>query len=636
MMNFKFSVDEAVQKLLPVAEKNNIDTAWHRYEAQKPQCGFGKLGVCCRICWKGPCRVDPFGNGPQRGVCGADAHTIVSRNLIRGIAAGAASHSDHGRHIAQAMLEISEGHAPAFKIKDEAKLQQIAKRLGIATKDKSVQQIAKEVATVTLDDFSRQNPKVPCRWAETTMTKERVEKLKNLGVMPHNIDASVAEIMSRTHVGCDADPVNILLGGLKGALSDYTGMYLSTELSDAIFGTPNPTVTTANLGVLKENAINIAVHGHNPLLSEIICDAAVSMNNAAKKAGAAEGFNIVGICCTGNEVMVRHGVPLATNYLSQEMPILTGALDAMVVDVQCIMPSLGAIKECFHTELITTMPTTKIPGATHVEFTEESAVDSAKKILELAIEAYQRRDPKRVNIPQVKETSIVGFSAESVIQALSKLDAKDPLKPLVDNIVNGNIQGICLFAGCNTTKTLQDHSFVEIAKQLAANNVLMLATGCGAGAFAKNGLMTQEATLKYAGEGLKAVLTAIGEANGLNGPLPLVLHMGSCVDNTRAVTVAVAVAEKLGVDLDKLPVVASSPEAMSEKAVAIGTWAVTLGLPTHLGVIPQVIGSNVVTDILTDKLKDFTGGYFLVETDPVKAAEKLVDVIKEKRKGLNI
>lgn len=635
-MNVKFSIDKAVQELLPVAEKNNIQTVWDRHQAQQPQCGFGKLGVCCRICWKGPCRVDPFGNGPQRGVCGADAQTIVARNLIRGIAAGAASHSDHGRHIALTMLEVGEGHAPAYRIKDEAKLKKIADRLGIASEGKTIRELTKEVAEATLEDYSRQNSRIPCRWAETTVTEERAERLKHLGVMPHNIDASIAEIMSRTHVGCDADPVNLLLGGLKGALADYTGMYLSTELSDALFGTPQPTVTAANLGVIKENAINIAVHGHNPLLSEMVCDAAAAMNDMAKKAGAPEGFNIVGVCCTGNEVMMRHGVPLATNYLSQEMPILTGALDAMVVDVQCIMPSLGTIAQCFHTELITTMATTKIPGATHVEFSEETAIESAKKVLELAVEAYQRRDPKRVNIPQVKETAIVGFSAEAVVGALGKLNAQDPLQPLLDNIVSGNIQGICLFAGCNNTKTLQDNSFVEIAKQLAAQNVLLLATGCGAGALAKHGLMTQEATLAYAGDGLKAVLTAIGEANGLNGPLPLVLHMGSCVDNTRAVEVAVAIAQKLGVDLDKLPLVASAPEAMSEKAVAIGTWVATLGIPTHLGTVPQVLGSSVVTEMLTENLKDVTGGYFLVEPDPAKAAEKLMAVIKEKRAGLNI
>lgn len=635
-MTFKYSIDKAVEALMPVAKENNIQTVWDRFEAQKPQCGFGSLGVCCRICWKGPCRVDPFGNGPQRGVCGADAHTIVARNLIRGIAAGAASHSDHGRHIALTMLAVGEGHAPAYKVQDEAKLVNVANRLGIETEGKEVLALAKAVAEASLDDYSRQNSKIPCTWAETTMTKQRAEKLKALGVMPHNIDASVAEIMSRTHLGCDADPVNILLGGLKGALADYTGMYLSTELSDALFGTPKPTVTEANLGAIKESAINIAVHGHNPLLSEIVVSTAMLLEEEAKKAGAVDGFNIVGVCCTGNEVMLRHGVPLATNYLSQEMPILTGALDAMVVDVQCIMPSLGSIKECFHTELITTMPITKIPGATHVEFTEETAIEDAKKILRLAINAYSRRDPKRINIPQVKETAVVGFSAEAVVGALAKLNAEDPLQPLLDNIVNGNIQGIALFVGCNTTNAIQDKNFVEMAKSLAANNVLLLATGCGAGAFAKHGLTTQEATNKYAGEGLKAVLTAIGEANGLNGPLPLVLHMGSCVDNTRAVTVAVAVANKLGVDLDKLPVIASAPEAMSEKALAIGTWAVTLGLTTHLGIIPQVLGSSVVTEVLTDKIQDIVGAKFVVETDPLKAADKMMAVIKEKRKGLGI
>ncbi|KNZ69747.1 carbon-monoxide dehydrogenase, catalytic subunit [Thermincola ferriacetica] len=633
--DYKF-VDQAIEELLPKVKEAGLDTVWDRFKSMQPQCGFGELGICCRICWKGPCRIDPFGNGSQRGICGADAHTIVARNLIRGIAAGAAAHSDHGRHIALTLLEVAEGHAPAYCIKDEKKLMSVAARLGLSTEGKNVRQVAKEVALATLEDFSRQNSSIPCSWARQTMTAERAEKLTALGVMPHNIDAVVAGIMNRTHVGCDADPVNLLLGGLKGALADYTGMYLSTELSDVIFGTPEPVITTANLGVLKEDAVNIAVHGHNPLLSEIICDVAGSMDEEARQAGAKEGINIVGVCCTGNEVMARRGIPLATNYLSQEMAVLTGAVDAMVVDVQCIMPSLGVLQECYHTQLITTMATNKIPGAVHVEFTEKTALEDARRVVELAIEAYKRRDKNKINIPQYKETAIVGFSAEAVFAALSKLNKEDPLKPLLDNIVNGNIQGVALFAGCSTTRVAQDHNFVTIARELARHNVLLLATGCGAGAFAKLGLMTQEATEAYAGDSLKAVLTAVGEAAGLNGPLPLVLHMGSCVDNTRAVTVATALANKLGVDLDKLPVVASAPEAMSEKAVAIGTWAVTLGIPTHLGIIPQVTGSSLVTEVLTDKLKDLVGGYFIVETDPLRAAGKLYEVIRERRKALGI
>ncbi len=635
-MSEKLTTDRAVQELLVIAKQEQIETVWDRAEAQQPQCKFGKLGVCCRICWKGPCRVNPNGKGPKRGICGADEHTIVARNLIRGIAAGAAAHSDHGRHIALTLLAVSEGKAPAYQINDTAKLERVAKQLGIITENKELLQLVKEVAEITLEDFSRQNAEISSRWLTSTLTKERIEKLKALDVLIHNIDATVAEIMNRTHVGCDADPVNILLGGVRGALADYAGMCLSTELSDILFGTPNPTITSANLGVIKEDAVNVALHGHNPLLSEVICHIARTMNDEAVRAGAKRGFNLVGICCTGNEVMVRHGVPLATNYLSQEMPILTGALDAMVVDVQCIMPSLSSVKECFHTKLITTMPTTKIPGAIHVEFNEETAFEAAKQILNLAIEAFQSRDFKRINIPQHKETAIVGFSAEAIISALSKLDAEEPLKPLIDNIINGNIQGIALFAGCNNTNVVQDQNFTTMAKRLAANNVLLLATGCGAGALAKNGLMTQEATLEYAGDGLKAVLTAIGEANGLKGPLPLVLHMGSCVDNTRAVSVAVAVANKLGVDLNMLPVVASAPEAMSEKAMAIGTWAVTLGLTTHLGTVPQVTGSETVTTILTDKLTDLVGACFLVETEAEAAADKLLAVIREKRKGLSI
>lgn len=621
---------------MPVAKQAAFETVWDRYEAQLPQCGFGSLGVCCRLCWKGPCRINPFGDGPDRGVCGADAHTIVARNLIRGIAAGTAAHSEHGRHIVKTLLELAEGHAPDYSIKDEQKLKKVAATLNISVDGKTITELAKEVAETTLEDFSSQKETSPCHWLEKTLPAARIDKFVQLGVAPHNIDAAITNIMGRTHVGTDADPINLLLAGVRSALADYTGMCLATELSDVLFGTPQPVVTTANLGVLKPEAVNIAVNGHNPLLSELVCDVALELQDEAIKAGAKEGINIVGVCCTGNEVLMRRGIPIASNYLSQELSILTGAVDAIVVDVQCIMPSLGKLKECFHTELITTMDTCKIPGATHVAFHTETAKENARKIVSLAIEAYKRRDHAKVNIPQHTTKVVGGFSAEAVVAALSQLDAQDPLKPLVDNIVNGNIQGVVLIGGCNTTKVMQDLAHTTIAKELAKKNVLVLATGCAAGALAKAGLMTPEATEEYAGETLKAVLTAIGQAVGLPGPLPLALHMGSCVDNTRAVTLATALANKIGVDLDKLPVVVSAPECMSEKAMSIGSWAVSLGFPTHLGVVPQVLGSSIVTNVLTDQIKGITGGHFIVETDPQTAAEKLYACIQERRQGLGI
>jgi carbon-monoxide dehydrogenase catalytic subunit len=628
------TTDSASRAMLKVAERQDLSTIWDRFAVQTPQCGFGELGTCCRNCLQGPCRIDPFGEGATLGACGASADTIVARNLVRAIAAGTAAHSGHAKHLAHTLLKAATGRAPDYPIRDEVKLKAVAKRLGIVTEGKETAEIAREVAEAALRDFSEKE--TPVAWAATNVTQGRVETFLKYGVVPTGIDAAISEIMHRTHYGVDADPVNLLLGGIKCALADFAGCAMGTDLADILFGTPKPVVSRANLGVLKPDAVNIGLHGHSPILSDLIVQMAHDLDGEARAAGAAAGVNLVGMCCTGNEVLMRHGIPAATHSVSQELAIITGALDAMVVDYQCVMPSLATLAECFHTRLITTMPISKIPGATHIEFSEENARQAAAEIIRLGIEAFKRRDPQKVNIPSHQSDVLAGFSTEAIVGALSLLNRDDPLKPLIDNIVAGNILGVCLFAGCNNVRVTQDQNFLTMAKELARENVLLLATGCGAGAFARHGLLTSEATTAYAGDGLKAVLTALGQAVGLPGPLPLVLHMGSCVDNTRAVQVAVAVANKLGVDLDKLPVVASAPEATTEKAIAIGTWAVAAGLPTHVGVIPPVLGSSLVARVLTQDVKSLFGGYFMVETDPVTAARQLVEAIRERRAGLGI
>lgn len=628
------TTDSASRAMLKVAERQDLSTIWDRFAVQTPQCGFGELGTCCRNCLQGPCRIDPFGEGATLGACGASADTIVARNLVRAIAAGTAAHSGHAKHLAHTLLKAAVGRAPDYPIKDEVKLKAVAKRLGIVTEGKETAEIAREVAEAALRDFSEKE--TPVAWAATNVTQGRVETFLKYGVVPTGIDAAISEVMHRTHYGVDADPVNLLLGGIKCALADFAGCAMGTDLADILFGTPEPVVSRANLGVLKPDAVNIGLHGHSPILSDLIVQMAHDLDGEARAAGAAAGVNLVGMCCTGNEVLMRHGIPAATHSVSQELAIITGALDAMVVDYQCVMPSLATLAECFHTRLITTMPISKIPGATHIEFSEENARQAAAEIIRLGIDAFKRRDPQKVNIPSHQSDVLAGFSTEAIVGALSLLNRDDPLKPLIDNIVAGNILGVCLFAGCNNVRVTQDQNFLTMAKELARENVLLLATGCGAGAFARHGLLTSEATTAYAGDGLKAVLTALGQAVGLPGPLPLVLHMGSCVDNARAVQVAVAVANKLGVDLDKLPVVASAPEATTEKAIAIGTWAVAAGLPTHVGVIPPVLGSSLVARVLTQDVKSLFGGYFMVETDPVTAARQLVEAIRERRAGLGI
>ena len=627
------STDPAVREMIAKAAKVGIKTVWDRYEAMQPQCGFGDTGLCCRHCLQGPCRIDPFGEGPTLGICGATADTMVARGLDRAIAAGTAAHSGHAKHLAHTLLKLAKGQAKGYSIKEVGKLRAVATRMSIPVNGRSDNEVAMDLANAALADFHEKD--TPVLWAATVVNSQRAKVLTDLGLVPKGIDHEVSEIMHRTLYGVDADPVNLLLGGMRCAVADLAGCYMATDIADILFGIPQPRVTEANLGTLKAGAVNIALHGHNPVLSDVLVTRAATKNAAAMAAGAS-GINIVGICCTGNEIMMRHGIPACTHSVSQEMAILTGALDAMVVDYQCIMPSVATVAECMGTTLITTMDIGKIPGATHIEFTEEAAEEKADDIFDIAIANFTRRKNKPVDIPNVKTPVVAGFSVEAIVAALSKLDAKEPLKPVVDNIKSGNIRGICLFAGCNNVKVPQDNNFTTVARKLLKENVLVLATGCGAGALMRHGFMDPANTDEFCGEGLSAVLRAIGEANNLGGPLPPVLHMGSCVDNSRAVALAVAVAEYIGVDVDKLPVVASAAEAVSEKAVSIGTYAVAAGLPTHVGVMLPVLGSPLVTQVLTDKVKDLTGGYFIVDLDPESAAEKLLAAIDERRAGLGL
>jgi len=626
------SKDPAVNRLIDVALDRGVETVWDRLAAQQPQCGFGELGVCCRNCAQGPCRISPFGDGPQRGVCGADAHTIVARNLVRAIAAGCAAHSGHAKHLAHALHKGLDGKAAAYGVKDETKLRALAARLGLDT-EKTTADLTRKLLDTALAQFAEGEE--PMAWATAVMTEGRVRKLAELGVLPTGIENTVADMMHRTHLGVDADPVNLLLGGIACSVADMAGSHMATDLADIMFGTPAPVFSEANLGVMKENMVNIALHGHNPVVSDVLVQVARDMEDQAREIGA-QGINLLGVCCTGNEVLMRHGIPSITHSISQEMPLLTGALDAMVVDYQCVYPSLAGVAQCSGTPLITTMDMAKIPGATHVGVREEEAREKAREIVTMALEAYQRRLGRPVNIPRHKSKVVAGFSVEAVVRALAAVDAEDPLKPLIDNIISGNIQGVVLMAGCNNAKVPQDQNFLTIARELAARDVLLLATGCGAGAYARHGMLTPEAVGEFAGPGLKAVLTAVGEAAGLGGPLPLILHLGSCVDNSRAVDLAVAVANRLGVDVDKLPVAASAPEFKTEKAVAIGTYAMALGMPVHLGVVPPVLGSAQVTSLLTAGVKDLLGGYFIVETDPVESARLIFEALQERRQGLEL
>jgi carbon-monoxide dehydrogenase catalytic subunit len=616
------SIDPATHEMLAQAEELDLDTAWDRYEAQLPQCGFGELGVCCRHCNMGPCRISPFEEeGPKAGVCGATADIIVARGLLRMIAAGAAAHSDHGRDIAHALLLTAEGKGGGYEIKDEAKLQALAAEYGIKTDGRSKEEIALDLAHAAYAEFGKQEG--PIQFTRRAPEK-RVALWQSLGIDPRGIDREIVEIMHRTHIGVDNDPVNLILQGLRASVADgWGGSMIATELSDVLFGTPTPVRSEANLGVLEADQVNVIVHGHEPTLSEMIVAAAQDpeMLALAEKYGA-KGIQISGICCTGNEVLMRHGIPIAGNFLQQELAIMTGAVEAIIVDVQCIFPALGALAGCFHTKFISTSPKAKFPGATHIEFHEEEAYDIAKEIVRSAVENYRFRKADQVHIPDEKSECMVGFSVEAIVSALG-----GTLDPLLDAVKSGAIKGIGAVVGCNNPKIKHDYGHVYLLKELIKQDVLVVTTGCNAIAAAKAGLLLPEAA-EMAGEGLKGVCQALG--------VPPVLHMGSCVDISRILVACAAIANALGVDISDLPAAGAAPEWMSEKAVSIGSYVVSSGVFTVLGTVPQVLGSPAVTELLTQGAKGVVGAAFAVEPDPFKAAQLMVDHIEEKRAALGI
>lgn len=608
---------KATNSMLQKAEKDEVETVWDRYQRQLPQCNYGLLGICCRNCNMGPCRIDPFGEGPQKGICGATAGIIVARNMLVHIATGAAAHSDHGRDIIHTLLLVAEGKTDSYQITDEIKLERLGTECGINVHNKAAKQIAYELALSLYNDFGRQLPggfpflkRAP---------QQRIELWDKLSLIPRGIDREIVESMHRTHIGVDNDPASLLLQGIRTSLADgWAGSMIATEVSDILFGTPQPKKAMANLGVLKEDMVNIIVHGHEPVLSEMIVDASYdkSLLDLALSKGA-KGINVCGMCCTGNEILSRHGIPVAGNFLQQELAIITGAVEAMVVDVQCIFPSLGDLSKCYHTKFITTSPKAHFPQAIHIEFDEKHAYQSAFGIVESAVNNFSQRKKSAVFIPDECMEATVGFSAEAIIDALG-----GTVDPLIDVIKNGTIKGIAAVVGCNNPKVQHDFSHVELVKELIKNDVLVVTTGCNAIACAKAGLLNIDAA-SISGEGLKAVCTQVG--------IPPVLHMGSCVDISRILSVAAAIAKKIHCDISDLPVAGAAPEWMSQKAVSIAAYVIGSGIFTVLGTIPPVLGSVEVTNLLCDGIENVLGAKFAVEPDPKKAAALMIAHIEKKR-----
>ena len=621
-------MEAATERLLETGRQVGADSWQQRVKNQTPHCKFGEEGICCRICSMGPCRITPKA---PRGICGCDVHGIVARNYLRFTAGGSATHSDHGREICHTLYQTREGGN--YTVKDPAKLKRIAGEWGVETEGKDIYDLAHEIAEMALMEYGK--PFGTQRWL--SRAPEHTRKLwHDAGIEPRAIDREVSQSLHMTHMGCSSLPEALIRQSLRAGLSDgWGGSMCGTEFSDVLFGTPKPVDTTANLGVMEKDMVNIVVHGHDPSLSEMIVFYAQDpeMIALAKEQGA-KGINICGVCCTANEVAMRHGIPMAGNFLQQENVVLTGACEAIVVDVQCIFPALGPLSKCFHTKFITTSPIARMPDSDFIEFHAENAGENAKAIVKLAVENFKNRNQDLVHIPDLKQDATVGYSVEAIKKCLdgvtnTQVDVTGTTKPLVECVKSGVLRGAVAMVGCNNPKVRPDTAHIELMKKLIANDIIVVVSGCSAQAAAKAGLLSKEAK-ELCGDGLKRVCELVD--------IPPILHMGSCVDISRMMILASDIAKDSGWNISQIPLVGCAPEWMSEKAVSIGNYVVATGIDTFLGVDPYTKGSTEVTELLQGEhgIKDWVEAKYTVELDIDKLGDKMIQAIEDKRAALGI
>jgi carbon-monoxide dehydrogenase catalytic subunit len=620
-----FTICEATAQMIAKARRDGVEIAFDRAANMKP-CPIGADSACCKHCAMGPCRLNSKDPYSKVGVCGATIDTIMARNFARMIASGGAAHTDHGMSMLDLFREVLSGNIKDYAIKDTQKLEEVAQSIGIEVEGRETKDIAMDLYHELERTYTQVEGEIPFT---KRVPPKTLETWRKLGIVPRGAMREIMELMHRTHMGVDQHYENITRQCSRTALADgWGGSMVATEISDILFGTPSPVAVEVNMGVLKENQVNIIVHGHEPNLFESILESVnePTLIQAAKDAGA-KGINLVGMCCSGLEMFVRHGIPHAGNFMSTEAILVTGAVDAMTVDVQCIKQGLAKVAECYGTPLITTNPRCMIEGATHLEFHEHDPKACTDEIVIRAIGRFKNRGVK-VEIPKIVNSGVTGFSHEYINYMLGGT-FRASYTPLNDNIINGRIRGVAGVVGCTNARVRQDWVHVELVKELIKNDVLVVQTGCSQISLAKAGLTTPEAA-HLAGPGLKEVCEAVG--------MPPVLGCGSCVDNSR---ILIACAEMvktggLGDSIADLPVAGCAPEYMSEKAICIGHYFVASGVYTVFGVTFPIVEGTKFYHHLFEELEHLGVGKWGFAVDPYEMANMMIAHIDKKRKALGI
>ncbi len=619
------TICDATAQMLIKARKDGVETAFDR-AANMKACPIGADSACCKHCVMGPCRLNSKDPYSKVGVCGATIDTIMSRNFARMVAAGSAAHTDHGMGMLDLFREVLNGNIKDYTIKNPKKLIEVAQSIGIETEEREIKEIAMDLYRELERTYTQVEGEIPFA---KRVPEKTLETWRKLGIVPRGAMREIMELMHRSAMGVDQHYENITRQTSRTALADgWGGSMVATEISDILFGTPSPVTVEVNMGVLKEDQVNIIIHGHEPNLFESIVQSVKepTLIQAAKDAGA-KGINLVGMCCSGLEMFVRHGTPHAGNFMSTEAIMVTGAVDAMGVDYQCIKQGLVKVADCYGTKLITTNRRCHIEGALHIEFHEDKPKECADEIVIQAIDRFKNRNLP-IEIPQIVNTGVQGFSHEYINYMLGG-SFRSSYTPLNDNIINGRIRGVAGVVGCTNPRVKQDWLHVELVKDLIKNDVLVLQTGCSQIALAKAGLTTPEAAY-LAGDGLREVCETVG--------MPPVLGMGACVDNSRILIAASEMVKTggLGDSIADLPVAGCAPEYMSEKAICIGHYFVASGVYTVFGVSFPIVEGTKFHKHLFEELEELGLGKWGFATDPHEMAHLIIAHIDKKRKALGI
>ncbi|WP_195988369.1 anaerobic carbon-monoxide dehydrogenase catalytic subunit [Clostridium sp. D53t1_180928_C8] len=613
--------DPAVKEMVLHLDKLGCDTAFDRFDKQKPQCTFGLAGVCCKICNMGPCKIT---TKATRGVCGADADLIVSRNILRSLAAGVAQHGAHARELMLSLKAVAEGNLN-IPILGVDKLKATATQFGIEIKGREINEIALELSNVLLEDLSRAVHD-EYKTIKACAPPERQKVWKELDILPISAYHEVFESYHKSGAAVDGDYKSIMQQFLRcGLVFVFTGVVASSIVTDSLFGIGDRATCKVNVGALKEGYVNIAVHGHLPtLVSEIVrVGRSEEFIGLAKKSGA-KGIQFYGICCSGLSAMYRYNdvIPLS-NAIGAELVLGTGALDLWVADVQDVFPSIMDVAKCFKTTVITTSDSARLPGAEHYGYNHEHSnfnetESLARKIVMRAIESFVERKDIHVSIPKYETTAEVGFSVEYVNKRFGGL------RPIVEALKSGQILGIVNLVGCNNPRVIYERAILDVAETLIKNNILVLTNGCASFPLLKLGLCNIDA-LDKTGEELRSFLKP---------DLPPVWHMGECIDNARASGLFAGIANTANEKIKDMPYALASPEWSNEKGIGAALGFRLFGINSYHCVEAPIQGSTNVLNFMKTGTKDILGSTMTVDINPISLANKIVEDLKEKREKL--